>query len=79
MIQKGTRQQQSRFLVWFSLGFYWLIKLEWLAVAFAAPLLLFPTVRPLWTVVTLIVLAVNDGGDNRAGVWLCPGGEPCAP
>jgi putative inorganic carbon (HCO3(-)) transporter len=31
--------------------------LEWLVVAVAAPLILFPTVRPRWTVVTLGVLA----------------------
>jgi len=58
MIQKRTGQQRPRFLVWLSIGFYWLIKLEWLAVAVAAPLLLFPTVRPLWTAMTLIVLTM---------------------
>jgi putative inorganic carbon (HCO3(-)) transporter len=34
----------------------WVVGLEWVAVAVAAPLLLFPTVHPRWTVVALGVL-----------------------
>ena len=35
-----------------------LVGLEWLAVAVAAPLLLFPTVRPRWTMAVLCVLVI---------------------
>ena len=42
--------------VWFLTGLRWLTGLEWLAVAAAAPLLLFPTVHPHWTVTALGLL-----------------------
>jgi putative inorganic carbon (HCO3(-)) transporter len=58
MVQKATRRQQPRFLVWLSIGFYWLIRLEWLAVVMAAPFLLFPTVYPTLTAAILIALVV---------------------
>jgi putative inorganic carbon (HCO3(-)) transporter len=52
----SERPERRRLVAWLSTGLQRSVELEWLAVAVAAPLLLFPTVRPRWTAAALCAL-----------------------
>jgi len=47
-----------RWLLWLVDGIRRILGLEWLLVGAAAPILMFPTVRPRWAVAALVVLVV---------------------